>query len=368
MRKSIVLMASILLALFCFVFMGYAQDEKSEKELLNDYYKNTEFKNIVDHIIKSYGGEEQLKAIHYSYLEASLIHTHDSESSLYEVSLYSCLTDSNITKYRRVDYYENLSELVDYKGPKDSQRKLMSGITYNGVELRPLMGISMGTIGLDQMVSRLFDQRYSLLTAFTLRLKDPDYYISYKGKQMDKELNKNVLMVELKDKDTETRKNRTTTLYYNPSTYLLEAIIFKMIIFPDRASAVPAQEVKLLVKGHTSGAIMCDGMCDSMCDSKGFTYISKLSGKDWREFGFSDIKIEKVSFKPFNEDIFDQSNVPKPTETAKELYTQYMNAARADDNETAKLKLYQIVFYYPDDPLASKAKPALDRLKTSSPH
>ena len=55
-------------------------------------------------------------------------------------------------------------------------------------------------------------------------------------------------------------------------------------------------------------------------------------------------------------------NVPKPTETAAQLFQQSMQAMQKGDMETAKLKLNQIVIYYPDDPMAKQAEMMLKQL------
>ena len=54
--------------------------------------------------------------------------------------------------------------------------------------------------------------------------------------------------------------------------------------------------------------------------------------------------------------------VPKPTETAAELFQQAQAAMGQGDLETAKLKLRQIVTYYPDDPMAPAAEAILEQL------
>lgn len=55
-------------------------------------------------------------------------------------------------------------------------------------------------------------------------------------------------------------------------------------------------------------------------------------------------------------------DVPKPTENAATLFTQATAAMQKGDMDTAKLKLRQIVTYYPDDPMATTAKMMLDKL------
>ncbi len=55
-------------------------------------------------------------------------------------------------------------------------------------------------------------------------------------------------------------------------------------------------------------------------------------------------------------------DLPKPTETAAELFQQTQAAMQKGDMETAKLKLRQIITYYPDDPMAGPAKMMLKQL------
>lgn len=55
-------------------------------------------------------------------------------------------------------------------------------------------------------------------------------------------------------------------------------------------------------------------------------------------------------------------DLPKPTENAATLFTQAQTAMGKGDMDTAKLKLRQIVTYYPDDPMANMAKMMLDKL------
>ncbi|MFH0887852.1 MAG: hypothetical protein V1871_01430 [Planctomycetota bacterium] len=55
-------------------------------------------------------------------------------------------------------------------------------------------------------------------------------------------------------------------------------------------------------------------------------------------------------------------DVPKPTENAATLFTQASAAMQKGDMDTAKLKLKQIVTYYPDDPMAKSAEMMLKQL------
>jgi hypothetical protein len=55
-------------------------------------------------------------------------------------------------------------------------------------------------------------------------------------------------------------------------------------------------------------------------------------------------------------------DVPKPTENAAELFKQAQTALMKGDMDTARLKLKQIITYYPDDPNASMAKMMLDKM------
>ncbi|OIN96827.1 hypothetical protein AUJ66_05170 [Candidatus Desantisbacteria bacterium CG1_02_38_46] len=58
------------------------------------------------------------------------------------------------------------------------------------------------------------------------------------------------------------------------------------------------------------------------------------------------------------EDVFAEpkvGDVPKPTETAAQLFQQAQAAMQKGDMDTAKLKLRQIVTYYPNDPMATAA-------------
>lgn len=76
---------------------------------------------------------------------------------------------------------------------------------------------------------------------------------------------------------------------------------------------------------------------------------------------YSDIKInaqipEEVWEEP------KEGKVPKPKESAEELMGQAQAAMQQGDMETAKLKLRQIVTYYPDDPMAAGAKMMLEQL------
>lgn len=65
------------------------------------------------------------------------------------------------------------------------------------------------------------------------------------------------------------------------------------------------------------------------------------------------------------EDIFAEpkaGDLPKPTETAAELFQQAQAALQKGNMDTAKLKLRQVVTYYPDNPMAPPAKMMLKRL------
>lgn len=76
---------------------------------------------------------------------------------------------------------------------------------------------------------------------------------------------------------------------------------------------------------------------------------------------YSDVKINAK----IPEEIFaapKAGDVPKPTETAAELFQQTQAAMQKGDMETAKLKLRQIITYYPDDPMAGPAKTMLKQL------
>ncbi|OGU55709.1 MAG: hypothetical protein A2V66_13805 [Ignavibacteria bacterium RBG_13_36_8] len=76
---------------------------------------------------------------------------------------------------------------------------------------------------------------------------------------------------------------------------------------------------------------------------------------------YSDIKVNTV----IPEDVFAEpkpGDVQKPTETAAELFQQAQTAMMQGDMNTAKLKLQQIVTYYPDDPMSASAKMMLEQL------
>jgi len=65
------------------------------------------------------------------------------------------------------------------------------------------------------------------------------------------------------------------------------------------------------------------------------------------------------------EDVFAEpkaGDLPKPTETAAELFQQAQAAMQKGNMDTAKLKLRQIVTYYPNDPMATTAKMMLEQL------
>ncbi|MFA5794785.1 MAG: hypothetical protein WC980_06940 [Candidatus Brocadiia bacterium] len=77
---------------------------------------------------------------------------------------------------------------------------------------------------------------------------------------------------------------------------------------------------------------------------------------------YSDVKVNvKIA-----DDIFAapkvSGDVPKPTETAAELFKQVQEAMMKGDMATAKLKLKQISAYYPDDPMAGTAEMMLKQL------
>lgn len=76
---------------------------------------------------------------------------------------------------------------------------------------------------------------------------------------------------------------------------------------------------------------------------------------------YSDVKVNAK----IPEDVFAEpkaGDLPKPTETAAELFQQAQAAMQKGDMDTAKLKLQQIVTYYPNDPMASPAKMMLKQL------
>jgi hypothetical protein len=292
----------ILVWLFCAVigFMvnigGYAQDESNTKESTNDYYKNEEFKKIADSIIKSYGGEEAIKEIKYCSSYAELTYSHDAESWLYETDLFCAITDTEpaLMKYRREDYI---------KGPKDSKKQSLSGITFNGKDLIQLPKSAMGTAGLDNIINHFFDTKYPFTSAFNIRLIDGNYSVAYKGKQKNKELGKDVHAIELKNTDPETLRERTMTLYYNTSNYLLEALLF------EKAIANIKMDNLILIKEHKSYDVKSNDK------KQNIKYISRLACKSWVKTGDPQKDIPpkesavinvKTSFGNFNETIFDK--------------------------------------------------------------
>jgi hypothetical protein len=214
-------------------------------------------------------------------------------------------------KYRREDYS---------KGPKDSKRQLISGITFNGKEVIQLSNVKTGRLSDVDVINTCFDTHYSFVDAFTIRLKDADYSVTYKGKEKNKEIGKDVYIIELKDNDPETLKERIITLYYNTSNYLLEAILFEKITtpdIPDKLKGLPPEaiskiksseiETLVLITGHKSVEIKSDKT------KKPIKYISQIKFrskiKDEPKFP----KIEgvpateiKVSLDKFNESIFDK--------------------------------------------------------------
>jgi hypothetical protein len=271
--------------------IGYTQEKDNKKKSPNDYYNNKDFKQVVDSIIKNYGGEETIKGIKYCRADAVQSIPHDNETWLCETNLFCCLTDTKPTlmKYRREDYS---------KGPKDSKRKLDSGITFYGKEIIQL--VSTRAIGSGAIINRLFDAHYPFIGAFTTRLKDADYSVTYKGKQKHKELGKDVYIIELKDNNPETLEERTTTLYYNTSNYLLEAMLSEYTI--PEINAVCNQII--VVKEHKSYEIKFKN------NKKTIKYISKLAIKSWTkdippppEGVTMDIK---ASFDRFDESILEK--------------------------------------------------------------
>jgi len=76
---------------------------------------------------------------------------------------------------------------------------------------------------------------------------------------------------------------------------------------------------------------------------------------------YSDIKINaKIPDEIFAEP--KPGEVPKPTETAAVLFQQAQESMLKGDLETAKLKLRQIITYYPDDQMTPTAKMMLNQL------
>ena len=312
-QKKILIILLCVIVGFAVSIIGYAQDEGAKNESPNDYYKNEEFKKIVDSIIKNYGGEEAIKEIKYCRSDARLTYSHDNESWLYETSLFCSMTDTEpaLMKYRREDYL---------KGPKDSKKQLMSGITFNGKEVIQLPKSKMGTMGLEDVINRFFDTRYLFTSAFNIRLIDGNYSVAYKEKQKDKELGKDVYAIELKDIDPETLQERTITLYYNTSSYLLEAILFEKERLPDVPKNLPPGIIKtpsvktdtlVLIKEHKSYEIKLNDKKQSI------KYISKLSFKSWTKTGDPKKDIPpkesasidvKTSFDKFDENIFDKKD------------------------------------------------------------
>jgi hypothetical protein len=306
-KKILILLLCVAMG-FVVTITGYAQDDGDKKESPNDYYKNEEFKEIVDNIIKNYGGAEAIKQIKYCRLDTRSTYTHETEIWLYETSLFCAITDTEpaIMKYRREDYL---------KGPKDSKKQLMSGITFNGQEVIQLPMNNMGTTGLKNTVNRLFDERYLFTSAFNIRLIGENYSVVYKGKEKNKEIGKDVYIIELKDTDPEYLKERTTLLYYNTSSYLLEAMRFEDELLSVKAQGLPVKiqnptfYVLVLIKEHKSYEIKVNNKKQSI------KYISRLSVKSWRQTGDpqkdippkdSTIVEIKTSFDKFNEDIFDK--------------------------------------------------------------
>jgi hypothetical protein len=75
---------------------------------------------------------------------------------------------------------------------------------------------------------------------------------------------------------------------------------------------------------------------------------------------YSDVKINvKIADEIFIES--KECDFSKPTENAETLFAQAEALIKKGGEDTAKLKLRQIVTYYPDDPLAKKAKMMLDK-------
>ncbi|MBI4835093.1 MAG: hypothetical protein HY811_09790 [Planctomycetes bacterium] len=76
---------------------------------------------------------------------------------------------------------------------------------------------------------------------------------------------------------------------------------------------------------------------------------------------YSDVKVNgKIPDEIFAEP--KAGDVPKPTENAAQLFQQVQQAMQKGDMETARLKLKQIVTYYPDDPMAKAAEMMLQNL------
>jgi hypothetical protein len=76
---------------------------------------------------------------------------------------------------------------------------------------------------------------------------------------------------------------------------------------------------------------------------------------------YSDVKVNAK----IPEEIFaapKTGDLPKPTETAAELMKQAQAAMQKGDMKTAKLKMNQIVTYYPNDPMAKMAEMMLKNL------
>jgi len=308
----------ILVALFCIAIgfivniIGYAQDEGegAKKESPNDYYKNEEFKAIVDNIIKNYGGAEAIKSIKHCQSNTAATYSSNHGSCLLETGLFCAITDTEpaLMKYRREDYVSS----------PDTAKYLASGFIFNGQEVIPLLKDKTIAPELGRIVNRFFDARYLFPGAFNIRLSDENYSVAYKGKQKNKELGKDVYAVELKDVDPETLKNRTLTLYYNTATYLLEALysddeyeLPASTLPPGVAGQVPTYQGSLLIliKEHRSYEVKVNDK------KQGVKCISKLSVKRWQITG--DPKKDmppkegtsvdvKTSFSKFKENIFDK--------------------------------------------------------------
>jgi len=76
---------------------------------------------------------------------------------------------------------------------------------------------------------------------------------------------------------------------------------------------------------------------------------------------YSDVQVNaKIPDEIFAEP--KSGDVPKPAENAPQLFQQAQQAMQKGDMETAKLKLKQIVTYYPDDPMAKPAEMMLKQL------
>lgn len=130
-------------------------------------------------------------------------------------------------------------------------------------------------------------------------------------------------------------------------------------------------EKGLLTRMVTAAAGVKTAMTNTYGTKDKFTVPDKteitMEGKDIPEemklttITYSEIKINSK----IPEEIFAEpkpAEVPKPTETAAVLFQQAQEAMQNGNFETAKLKLRQIVSYYPNDPMAATAEMILKQL------